>query len=459
MTMQDVDFKQQGLVETEPQQAVPVEAPVAPTPVPPSPRRPKRGLVIGAIAAVVALLAALIVVLVVQDDDGTQAPTAPVAKFGDITSFVPAESGWSLTDAVVAPDGSILAAARGAGNRIAKLSPSGQLTMLTVPGTDLGSIVVASDGTIWTSTVTDNASSIVRLAPDGTNVQLFRIPSVDLGPAGVRTVFPIHAMALAPDGKLWFQRGQINRWDSFGGYSSAIGRLSPTGKFDIYPMGNSDRLYAPGGMAFGPDGRVWFSETCVCARSTSLVVIPKDPVLDPATGKLAFDGKYTAKTSASGATGVGPHASRLIVVGNDLWFVEQQDDFATEMTPAADITGNGAVARIPMDKPSNEAIVEYALPTRHSRPTGITLGGDGNLWITESGTGKLARMSTSGVLLGEYAVEGAPDDIVTGPDGNVYYTTGGAVDWTINSHTDGLTGNQFPSFNPYPNKIQKFLTK
>jgi streptogramin lyase len=416
--------------------------------------RPSPRIVAGVIGAAVVLVAGLVFVATNNNNTTSVAPPAP-STFGTITSITAQQSGWSFTDAVTAPNGTVYFAARGSQNSVARLEANGQLTMLKVPGTNLGSVVVAPDGSIFTSTTTDNASSIVKMAGDGSNVQLFRVPAVDLGAAGKRTEFPILAMTLGQDGSLWFERGQLNRWDSVGGYTSAIGRLGSTGKMDVYPI--ADRLYAPGGITTASNGSVWYTAACVCARNGFIEVLPSNPALDE-TGKAVLTAKYSVPTKAGTSDGVGPHPSRLIVVGNNLWLVEQQDDFATELTPPADLSGNGAIARIPMDKPSNEAIVEYVLPTRHSRPTGITLGGDGNLWVTESGTAKVARFSTDGRLLAEYSVNGSPDDIVTGPNGNVYFLSGGALDWTVQTHTDGVMGTQFPTFSPYPNQVQMFQT-
>lgn len=438
------------------------EAParVLPHPVsdqaPKSPRPPRvtRSQVV-AVVAVVALLAAFGAIALNQNNGSEPAAQPAAPAFGTITSILPAGANSTLTDAVAAPDGNLYFGLRGATNSVAKLAPNGALAYLPVPGTELGPIAVGRDGTIFTSIVSDNATSIVRMAPGSTSVQLFQVPSVDLGAVGKRTVFPIQAMTVASDGSLWFQRGQINRWDSVGGYTSAIGKLTAGGQMSVYPV--ADRLYSPGSMVEGPDGSMWFSATCVCARNGFLENTPANPTVDE-TGKMVVK-KYTVPTKASGATGIGPHPSRLAIVGGNLWFVEQQDDYATELNPAAPINGNGAIGRLPLANPSNESIVEYQLPAMHSRPMGITLGSDGNLWVTEAGANKLAQFSTDGRLLAEFPVSGAPDDIVSGSDGQLYFTGGGAFEWKAQSHTDGLIGDQFPAWSVAPSTLQKFVVK
>lgn len=446
-------FSTTGVVQEKP-------TPVVPHPgsgQPPESRPPRiTRLQWVAVVVVVALIAAFAAVVLTRDN-GTEPAAQPAPPaFGTVTSLLPAGSNSTLTDAVAGPDGSLYFGLRGATNSVAKLAPNGELAYLPVPGTDLGPVAVGRDGSIFTSIVSDNATAIAKIAAGSTSVQLFQVPSVDLGAVGKRTVFPIHAMTVASDGSLWFERGQINRWDSAGGYTSALGKVTASGQMNIYPVG--DRLYSPGGIVEGPDGSIWYSATCVCARSGFLANTSANPTLDE-SGKLVPAAKYTVPTKAETSTGIGPHPSRLMIAGGSLWFVEQQDDYATELNPPAPINGNGAVGRMPLANAANDKIVEYKLPATHSRPMGITLGSDGNVWVTEAGANKLAQFSTDGKLLAEFPVSGAPDDIVTGPDGNLYFTGGGAFEWKAQNHTDGIIGNQFPAWSVAPSTLQKFIAK
>ena len=57
--------------------------------------------------------------------------------------------------------------------------------------------------------------------------------------------------------------------------------------------------------------------------------------------------------------------------------------------------------------------------------TGITSGADGNLWITESGAAKVARMTTSGSyqeFSNGITPGSSPWGITLGPDNNVWFT-------------------------------------
>ncbi|MGO9948805.1 MAG: hypothetical protein ACLPWG_18375, partial [Steroidobacteraceae bacterium] len=62
------------------------------------------------------------------------------------------------------------------------------------------------------------------------------------------------------------------------------------------------------------------------------------------------------------------------------------------------------------------AIHEFALKTRYSFPSGITAGPDGNVWFTETGTDKIGRITTNGVI-SEFPLSPAsgPIGIVLGP--------------------------------------------
>jgi uncharacterized protein (TIGR03437 family) len=69
-------------------------------------------------------------------------------------------------------------------------------------------------------------------------------------------------------------------------------------------------------------------------------------------------------------------------------------------------------------------ITEFALPTAAASPTGIALGSDGNLWVTEMTGNKIARITSSGAVT-EYTVptnNSQPSGITGGPDGNLWFT-------------------------------------
>jgi virginiamycin B lyase len=69
---------------------------------------------------------------------------------------------------------------------------------------------------------------------------------------------------------------------------------------------------------------------------------------------------------------------------NNLWFVESQANKVGRITPTGTVT-------------------EFAIPTAASNPQGITAGPDGNLWFTEKDANKIGQVSTSGAFA-EFAV-------------------------------------------------------
>ena len=72
----------------------------------------------------------------------------------------------------------------------------------------------------------------------------------------------------------------------------------------------------------------------------------------------------------------------------------------------------------------DDAIAEFTPPTSNNGPQYITTGPDGNLWFTETGVGKIGRVTPSGTIT-EFATcasNSAPFVITTGPDGNLWFT-------------------------------------
>src|ERR1035437_4307712 len=78
----------------------------------------------------------------------------------------------------------------------------------------------------------------------------------------------------------------------------------------------------------------------------------------------------------------------------------------------------------PPSIPLPNTFVVYTVPTANSIPQGITAGPDGNLWFTELGADKVAKVSTSGVFT-EYSVPTRYSGvwgIAAGAGGNLWIT-------------------------------------
>jgi streptogramin lyase len=115
-----------------------------------------------------------------------------------------------------------------------------------------------------------------------------------------------------------------------------------------------------------------------------------------------------------------------IAVGRDgnLWFTE---------------TVTGRIGRV---TPSGR-FSAFLIPTANSEPRGIAAGPDGNLWFTEGGSNKIGRITPSGTIT-EFPVPARsnPRGITAGPDGNLWFS-----EWSANKIaliTPSGTVSQFP---------------
>jgi streptogramin lyase len=89
---------------------------------------------------------------------------------------------------------------------------------------------------------------------------------------------------------------------------------------------------------------------------------------------------------------------------NNIWFI--------------DVTGN-KIWRLEI---ASRNLTSFTIPTPDSFPNDIAVGGDGNLWFTEGGAGKIGRITTSGVITEFGSGLSLPFSIAAGPDGNVWFT-------------------------------------
>jgi streptogramin lyase len=74
--------------------------------------------------------------------------------------------------------------------------------------------------------------------------------------------------------------------------------------------------------------------------------------------------------------------------------------------------------------PTGTLIAEYTVPTPNSGPMGIVTGPDGNIWFTEYDGNKIGRITPGGVIT-EFPVPTAdslPPGIAAGPDGAIWFT-------------------------------------
>ena len=197
----------------------------------------------------------------------------------------------------------------------------------------------------------------------------YPIPTSASGPNGI---------AAGPDGALWFTETNANK----------IGRITTAGAITEFriPTSSSNPIY----ITAGSDGALWFSE-----NSGNKI------------GRITTSGtitEFAIPTHASNPAGIaaGPDGA--------VWFAENSGNKIGRITTSGTIT-------------------EFAIPSSGSSPLGIAAGPDGALWFAENGSGKIGRITAAGAVT-QYplpALSGplaGPIGIVAGPDGALWFGAG-----------------------------------
>src|SRR5207247_333447 len=243
------------------------------------------------------------------------------------------------------------------------------------------------NGNVWFSEEQIFPHSIGYVTPAGA-VTKFQVPCARCAD-GSELIY-IDGLAVAPDGKAWFNYTHVGGDGSplDGGFNNFIGRYTREGTFASFPLATKDgfRRFVAGSFGHsaitaGPDGNMWFTE-----NSGNKV------------GKITPNGTITEFvlpaffSSPSGITS-GPD-------GN-LWFTETSSNKIGRITTAG-------------------ALTEFALGSGRS-PLGITSAPDGNLWFTEQLAARIGRITPAGAFT-EFSTDAAPIHIMAGPDSNLWFT-------------------------------------
>src|SRR5882724_10401411 len=318
--------------------------------------------------------------------------------------------------------------------------------------------------------------------PDG-NLWFTELYSEKIGKvstAGVVTEFPLPAgravarahggMARGPDGNIWFTEMRAPFGFTMPPAPGNIDKITPAGVIAEYPLPSGN---TPGGIANGSDGNLWFTElnSSSIGKITPTGVITEFPgrttghpqaIVSGPDGNLWFT-EYEilcgtdfctaskgmiGKITPAGVVTEFPVPTAIsfmygIITGPDgnLWFTESQGGIL-DAAPSG-----GKIAKI---TPAG-AITEYATPTTGGAPAGIVTGPDGNLWFTESNRNNIGKITPSGVIT-EYAIPSAgsgPQGIAAGPDGNLWFAESNSnqisklVIGTGITISAGFTGNWF----------------
>ena len=245
----------------------------------------------------------------------------------------------------------------------------------------------------------------------GLNIREFVVPTAGSRPNGI---------ALGPDGNIWFTETSGNR----------IGRITTNGVITEFPIPVADS--GPLGIAAGPDGRLWF-----CASSSHQI------------GAITTDGAVTMYTIPRLPTEPFKTPQCITRRGNSMWYsdlsyrisrITTAGVVATQYVHEAGVNPFGlavgadnniwfaayftdTVSRL---RVSDGVTTFYPLAPLAS-PALMTRGPDDAVWFTQVGAGtnaigKIGRITTNGVLKEFEVGYTGPYGICTGPDGAIWFT-------------------------------------
>ena len=230
------------------------------------------------------------------------------------------------------------------------------------------------------------------------------------------TIGSDYATALANEGPYGICSDGTNTWAVFRGTGS-VAKITPSGTITVYVINASAGLY---NICYGPDGNLWITDW------------GRDYIIKMSTAGSVL-GSY-ATTAGAGAFGI-------CTDGTDLFFTEYLTLKVSKITTGGTISQRTTVAGAPSHMcigpdgnvwaslannkvakyvVSGGAVTEYAL-TGAAAPNGICSDGT-KLWVSCTGTSKIAQMSTAGVetVLGTTVADARY--ICADPSGNIWYT-------------------------------------
>ena len=216
------------------------------------------------------------------------------------------------------------------GNKVTKLTTSGNFTEYTIPTAASFPIGITQgpDLNLWfTENTANKISNITTLGV----ITEYSIPSASSAPTYITS---------GPDGNLWCTQPGARY----------IGRITTSGTITEF----SSTGIRPTGITQGPDGNLWYTDFF----TSTISKIPT--VGSPRTA-------YPTPTINS--------APNIITQGPDgnLWFTESNANKIGRITTSGVIT-------------------EFDIPTPNSQPFGITLGPDNKIWFTEFVGNKIAKI-------------------------------------------------------------------
>jgi virginiamycin B lyase len=318
----------------------------------------------------------------------------------------------AFTDLVIGPDGNIWTT--GSGSSITKIDPTtGTILEDIFTGPYPQSICVGPDGNLWATNFFGPNFYKVTIAGVLSTYVANPALQFDHSAAGLKQI------TTGPDGNLWFVIGDNNI------YKSDI-----NGNVTMYPLGGSTLTM---GICVGPDDNLWVTDfnsllwqvtTAGTAMSFAVVGNPKGICTGP-DGNLWINDAPTTSTGAAlqvNTAGVtlntyalpgygstfGAYSAAAIIVGPDgnLWASDNNSGNVWQIT-----TGG--------------AVTTYAIPNA-TNLSAFAISPDNNLFVIGGNSDfnqiQIIKINTSGIPLSRFSYfSGAGNDIVNGPDGNIWF--------------------------------------
>jgi streptogramin lyase len=265
------------------------------------------------------------------------------------------------------------------GTKVGVAAIDGTVKEYPIPGAvSLQDITLGSDGNMW---YTDSGADFFgKIKPDGTGIQTFSTLQPNGAPRGIAT---------GPDGNLYICA------PGTAGAASQIYVESTAGvELNRQPVPTAGSK--PYEIVNGGDGFLYFTEfasSIVTGTNGQIGVITPSPfsITEVALPNNTF-----------GPLGIG--------LGPDghVWYTEY---------------GNGHVGRVTGHGPAT-GVQEFTAGGGVHGPSGLTTGYDRQLWLAEDGAATtLERFDPTTHATKSYTLPTSAYEIITGPDGNLWYTT------------------------------------
>jgi streptogramin lyase len=266
---------------------------------------------------------------------------------------------------------------------------------------------------------------------------------------------PVSDLVLGPDNNVWFARPM----------PPLIGRVTSTGTVTEFLPARS-----PHTLAAGPDGNVWFnadegpSSVSAIGRITPAGVFSGDFIIPSG----APGGRVTAGSDGNLWFTNGNRVMRVTSSGVFDWFLFPSDSSLSGIVEGFAGTfwvfdvGAWAIGSVDLSGSPNEIPLQIR-PETSLQPSGrLAVGSDGNIWfaerrstLTASLKPQIARVTPDNVVTEFTACGSAADNLVQGPDGNLWFTVRllGDGPHGIGRITPGGTITMFPVASSMPSAI------